>query len=233
MKRAWAIDDPVEIGNNAYNLAACLASVGWYEAARDCLAESRAELYRAGLSEADAWLLEAKIARSQGLLDEAYAIAEGVKETLPRHFVARCTAAIAQNDECCATQEPVESSHRVIEHLRQIKHRAAHGHHAEQRQQTRQSTVALHLLHANLACDTHDLDTARNELAAAQRKTRHLRDDEVPRAEILQVRARILLLSMRPAAAALRLDAEADLLRQAGHYREIPLALSSAAEAIC
>lgn len=231
LKRAWALDDPVEIGSNAYNLAACLASVGWYEAARDCLAESRAELHRAGHSEADAWLLEAKIARSQGLTEEAYVITEGLKETLPRPKLIQ-HASFEKHDEPCCEEESIDDDrHPLIERLRKRKHEGHDRPHAEKRQEIRASTVALHLFRAQLACDARDLDTAEQELATAERAARHLKDDEVPRAEMLQVRARILLLSMQPAAAALRLDAEADLLREAGHYREIPLALTSAAEA--
>lgn len=236
LRRAWQIDDPVEIAHNAFNLAACLAAVGLYEEARDALAETRAELYRAGKSDADAWLLEAKIARSQGLFAEAATITESVAYLVPTveggaapHGDRRARRHAERTDSCEKDAEPAPPprAHPWMAKVRKHRHQ---GKHAEKRQAEAETAIAVHLLRANLACDEGDLDRASNELDEARRRLRHLSDPS-PRAEIEQVAARILLLSGQPGAAAQRLDVEAELLRQAGHYRELPPALSSAGEA--
>jgi tetratricopeptide (TPR) repeat protein len=68
---ARAADDPLEIGNNAFNLAACLVALGRDEESRPLLREARAELERAGEDAAEAILLEATAARKTGQAEEA------------------------------------------------------------------------------------------------------------------------------------------------------------------
>ena len=67
LQRARVMDSPLEIARNAYNLAACLATLQSYDAARACLDEARLEFQRAGISCRELPLLEAKIARAQGV----------------------------------------------------------------------------------------------------------------------------------------------------------------------
>ncbi len=71
LQRARVIDMPADIARNAYNLAACLAAARQYDAALACLDEARLEFQRAGVSCRELPLLEAKIVRAQGRLQEA------------------------------------------------------------------------------------------------------------------------------------------------------------------
>ena len=75
LARARAADDAAEIGNNAYNLAACLLILGQPEAARPWLQEARAEALRAGRATTDVDLLAVKAARQQGRTAEAARLA--------------------------------------------------------------------------------------------------------------------------------------------------------------
>ncbi|MCX6995844.1 MAG: hypothetical protein NTV49_01855 [Kiritimatiellaeota bacterium] len=71
LDRARAADDAAEIGNNAYNLAACRLVLGQPAPARPLLREARAAALRAGRPAADVLLLDAKAARQQGQTAEA------------------------------------------------------------------------------------------------------------------------------------------------------------------
>lgn len=82
LKMARVQDDPAEIGNNAYNLAACLIVLGDYEDARDLIREAKREFERAKHSQTMLLLLEAKAARLQGHLDEALALTGQVLTSL-------------------------------------------------------------------------------------------------------------------------------------------------------
>jgi tetratricopeptide (TPR) repeat protein len=73
---ARAADDAFEIGNNAYNLAACLMSAGRHDDAAALLREARAEAARANRDPADVDLLEARNARLAGRAEEAQAIVD-------------------------------------------------------------------------------------------------------------------------------------------------------------
>ncbi len=75
-------DDPVEIGNNAYNLAACLIDIGEYGSARSFLREAKSEYERLKRPATMALLLDAKAARLQGNADEAVALADEVLASL-------------------------------------------------------------------------------------------------------------------------------------------------------
>lgn len=82
LKRVRVQDDPVEIGNNAYNLAACLLSIERYGEARSLLLEAKREFARAGCPVTLVLLLEAKAARLQGRAEEALTLADQVLATL-------------------------------------------------------------------------------------------------------------------------------------------------------
>lgn len=71
LTRARALDDATDIGNAAYNAAACRIALGEHEPARELLREAGAELARAKVNLADVFLLEAKLAHWQGRRDDA------------------------------------------------------------------------------------------------------------------------------------------------------------------
>jgi len=60
LKMARVQDDPVEMGNNAYNLAACMIALGKYDDARNLLREAKREFERAKRSAPSIFLLDAK-----------------------------------------------------------------------------------------------------------------------------------------------------------------------------
>lgn len=78
LKMARVQDDPVEIGNNAYNLAACLIAIGEYDGARNLLQEAKREFERVKRPVTMILFLDAKAARLQGNADEALALADQV-----------------------------------------------------------------------------------------------------------------------------------------------------------
>jgi tetratricopeptide (TPR) repeat protein len=78
LKMARVQDDPVEIGNSAYNLAACLIALDKYDDARNLLQEAKHEFDRAKRPIPSILLLDAKAARLQGKSEEALALADQV-----------------------------------------------------------------------------------------------------------------------------------------------------------
>ncbi len=78
LNMARATDDAFEIGNNAYNLGACLIGMEKYEDARALLAEARREFERLQRDPADIILLEAKAALGLRQLDAAVVLADQV-----------------------------------------------------------------------------------------------------------------------------------------------------------
>ena len=82
LKMARVQDDPVEIGNNAYNLAACLIAIEKYDDARSLLREAKREFERAKRPVTMILLLDAKAARLQGNADESLALADKVLASL-------------------------------------------------------------------------------------------------------------------------------------------------------
>ncbi len=71
LNRARAMDDAVEIGNNAYNLAACSMELGEYDQARELLEESRVAFHRTGDVPEGLSILEIKTALARGNLKNA------------------------------------------------------------------------------------------------------------------------------------------------------------------
>jgi tetratricopeptide (TPR) repeat protein len=74
LARARVMDQPLEIGDAAYNLAACLAAMNQLDRARVLLREAAWDLTRAGAGDDDVILMEARVARRQGQLDEAMSL---------------------------------------------------------------------------------------------------------------------------------------------------------------
>lgn len=206
LRRAWEQDDIEAIANTAYNLAAALAANRRFDEARQALAESRAELNRGRLHAADAWLLEAKIARAEGRLAEAAYYADCVVAPLVRHCSQSCRQATTGDAE----QRSCQRDDKCAE--------------------CQMSAVSLALLRANLGLDRGEIASARAELRRAL-ANRPAASDPGVRAEIAAVQARLLLANGQPLAAARRLDEEVRWLKEAAHYRELPVAMAAAAEA--
>lgn len=74
LQRARAMDDDAAISDCAYNLAACLLSLGELDKARDYLLEARCAAERGGRSRLDALLLDAQIARLQNRAGDVAAL---------------------------------------------------------------------------------------------------------------------------------------------------------------
>lgn len=236
VKRAWLIDDPEQISHETYNLAAVMTSLGAYAEARDWLCEARAEARRADLNEAEIWLLDAKCARQMGCLEAATQMTDyAASQAALRHKHWRRDPSDVKPP---ATSTLAGKALAKADDRRAWWHKAAAaitpGHETakeaeldvEQRQAAR-AQVAL--LRANLACDVTDLNAARNELASARRQLPLVANRAV-HAEAERVEGRIQLISAQPQAAAGQFDLEADLLRKAEVYREIPYASFDAGE---
>jgi len=78
LQRARAMDDPAAISDCAYNLAACLLSLGDLDGACVYLLEARHAAERNGRTRLDALLLEAQIARLQGRTVDAAALCDEI-----------------------------------------------------------------------------------------------------------------------------------------------------------
>ncbi|HBA82992.1 MAG TPA: hypothetical protein DCZ95_02755 [Verrucomicrobia bacterium] len=78
LTKARSMDDSFEIANNAYNLAACMMTLGRPEEARPLLQEAEREALRAGAARSDIRLMQAAAAQSLGQADEARTILKEV-----------------------------------------------------------------------------------------------------------------------------------------------------------
>jgi len=242
VRRAWAIDDAVLIGRNAYNLAAAHAGIGRFDEARDWLAEARAEMSRAGQDTMQVQILAANIARQQGLWYEAQTITATVARAvhIDRQKTSHCPANRGSRHtgrkvayRANAVEEGNASAFaRLLGKLESDKRKSPQDRHeyVQKRLDRRASEVQVHLLRAQLAADRLDLRTAEDELDAARRKLRP-RVNRAVASEVERVAGRILVLAGRFGPAAARFDDEARLLRQAESYRGIPVAYQSSAEA--
>lgn len=76
LNRARAMDNAIEIGNNAYNLAASLMELGDYDQSRKLLEESRSSFKRAGKVPEGVFILEIKNALGRESLEEAQELLE-------------------------------------------------------------------------------------------------------------------------------------------------------------
>lgn len=106
LRMARATDDAHEIGNNAYNLAACMAELAQYDDAMAMLGEARGEFARAGRSAEDLLMLEAKIERRRGRLDEAVALAARAVDAAKGAAAVRVQAAVLRADVACDRGDP-------------------------------------------------------------------------------------------------------------------------------
>lgn len=209
---AWGRDDPLGIGNSAFNYATALAGDGRLEEARDALAEARAELLRAGEPLDELWLLEAKIARRQGVLWRAEQLAEHVQACSPavksksRRFPVVGTGA----------REPWQEASRWLAGKRRVERNTL--------------PISAALLRGQLACDQGAISEARHQLRTA----RAAASGDVPaplEAEFQHLRGRILWLEGEPLSAAQAFDLEAEALRAAELWRDLPDTYRRGAEA--
>jgi tetratricopeptide (TPR) repeat protein len=74
LTRARAMDDPREIGDAAYNLAACLSAMDKLDRAHTLLQEALWDLNRAHVNGDDVMLLKARVVRKQGDTQQATSI---------------------------------------------------------------------------------------------------------------------------------------------------------------
>jgi tetratricopeptide (TPR) repeat protein len=221
IRRGWALDDPAEIGTIAFNLAATLLSIGETNEARDWLIESRSELTRAGKSVGNTWLLEAKIARSEGRVTDAQSYIA----------LAECASAPCEVDNvdgaCCHGGDPCEKKtcgaclpcvgDKLNEEER--KKRCVTAYEAQ-----------ILLAKAHIANDFGDVVQATALLRCARQTIENSCQRDL-RSEIENVAGHIHLNREEPLQAAVHFDREADALRQAGNLRQIPYALQLAANA--
>ena len=112
--RARAIDSAPQIGDAAYNLAACRIHLNQLEKARDLLDEAKTEISSIDGNIADIQLVEAKVARLQGKSEEALMLADQVlssPESYPTDnlrlqvYLLRGQIACDQDDAALALQE--------------------------------------------------------------------------------------------------------------------------------
>ena len=219
VRRAWAMDDPRESGTAAYNLAACLTSDSRPEEARDWLLDARFEFHRAGTSAGNAWLLEAKIAQSESRFEDVSYLIQRAACTQPPcpdpDTKARCGDSDPCRDSCVAKIPclgPKLSQQRA-------------GKDCEAAYQAQ-----IHLMRSRLAAEQYDVLVAKRELACACELVVDICSDDL-RAELHNVSALIHIAKGEYLQAGAHLDREADNLRSAGNYREIPTALELAAAA--
>jgi tetratricopeptide (TPR) repeat protein len=209
---AWGRDDPLGIGNSAFNYATALAGDGRLEEARDALAEARAELLRAGEPLDELWLLEAKIARRQGIPWRAEQLAEHVQACSPAVIAGPRSGKSAG----VSVREQVQAGARRL---------APHG-----RGEPNTLPISAALLRGQVACDQGAISEARRHL----RQARAALPGEVPaslEAEFEYLRGRILLHEGEPLSAARAFDLEADALRAAELWRDLPDTYRRCAEA--
>lgn len=219
VKRAWLLDDPTEIGHNAYNMAVCLSSIGRYLEARDWLVEARMEYQRVGINSPNVWLLEAKIARRQGFLDEAtYLASRGVA-------AAQCHEDEKEKKDKKGFAAKVSKG---VDHF--TKHSKKLTECRDEKKQLHYTKAESSLIQANLACDQSMLDYAWGHLDDARTELQHLDEPDLE-AEAERVQGRIHMYESAPEFAGPRFDNEAVFLREAKNYREIPFAYRSAGEA--
>jgi len=125
LQRARAMDDAGAISDCAYNLAACLMSLGDLDKARDYLLEARCAAKRSGRPRLDALFLEAQVARLQSragdvaaLCDEILSLADDDDESLWAFQVFLLRARLAC--DAGAKQESRENLDRALNLLDEI-----------------------------------------------------------------------------------------------------------------
>jgi tetratricopeptide (TPR) repeat protein len=221
LKRAFAIDDPLESGNASYNLAAVLTSKLRYAEAKSWLLACRVDLRRAGMDESGSWILEAKIARTEERfadVDSALAEVDRLRcEYLETHS---CKGAGKKEKDCC--------DKTFCEKLPWIGPRKTCE--KELNQYDSFIEVQTRLVRAAAALDQGDIPTAKCQLEEARARVDATCCGEVM-GEVEHVAGRIAMAEGDFHAAGEFFDAEIEILRQVKNYREIPGALDLAAKA--
>ena len=122
LRRARAIDSAPQIGDAAYNLAACWIHLNQLEKARDLLDEAKTEITSIHGNIADIQLVEAKVARLQGKPEEALMLADQVlssPESYPTDnlrlqvYLLRGQIACDKEDAALALQELQKAKYTV------------------------------------------------------------------------------------------------------------------------
>lgn len=91
LKRAYVMDDPLEIGNAFYNLGACRTRVGKYNEALNLMDEAKASLAQINIDITDIMVLEAKLTYMLRDYGEALILADAVlaqKDRVPSELAA-------------------------------------------------------------------------------------------------------------------------------------------------
>jgi tetratricopeptide (TPR) repeat protein len=218
LHRAWAMDDPYESGAGAYNLAASLLSASQTDQAKDWLLDARVEFQRAGSSAGNVWLLEAKIAQQESRLDDVTYLIQRASCSAPP-CSAGADRSPCDDESCC---ERCVAKIPVLGAKVQAKHAT--------RDCEESYKVQIHLARARLAAEQYDIGVAEAELACACRLASELCIDDL-HAELHDVAALVHIAKGEFLQAGRHLDREAESLRWAGNFREIPgvLELSAAA----
>ncbi|MDF1844782.1 MAG: hypothetical protein P1U77_25500 [Rubripirellula sp.] len=217
--RAWAIDDAYESGTNAYNLAACMISENRPTEAKDWLLDARFELCRAGASLGNVYLLQAKIALSENRIEDVYSNVDR----------AACSDAPCGEEGCeCKSDPGNPCSHGCITKIPCV------GPKLEQASVTKECVktfeAQVELTRARLAAEQYDIPTAVAHFSKACKQLKGICGYDL-QAELQNVAALIHLAKGEHLQAAGHLDCEAENLRCAGIYRELPITLTLAAAA--
>lgn len=221
LKRAFAIDDPLESGNASYNLAAVLTSKHRYAEAKSWLLACRVDLRRAGMDESGSWILEAKIARTEErFADVDAALAEVDRLRCLYLETHSCKGAGKKEKDCC--------DKTFCEKLPWIGPRKTCE--KELSQYDSFIEVQTRLVRAAAALDQGDIATAKCQLEEARARVDQACCGEVL-AEVEHVAGRIAMDEGDFHAAGMSFDSEIEILRQVKNYREIPGALDLAAKA--
>lgn len=237
--RAWLMDDPYESGTNAYNLAACLISIGETARAKDWLVDARVELTRAGSSAANVWLLEAKIAQEEGRLTESLALIDRASCSKPPCSAETCSAETGSAD-CCSSQSSGTRSRsgccgdddpcadRCVYKIPCVGDRIRKKDAITQCEEGFESQI--HLARSRVAAERGDIPTAMCHFRAACDLASQVCSEDL-QAELQNVAAMIHLAKDEYLQAAWHFDKEAKHLRHAKNYRVISSALELAAAA--
>jgi tetratricopeptide (TPR) repeat protein len=221
LKRAFAIDDPLESGNASYNLAAVLVSKKNYTLAKSWLTASRVDIRRAGMDESNSWILEAKIARAE----ERFADVDAALAEVDR---LRCLYLETHSCKGAGKKEKDPCDETFCEKLPWIGPRKKCE--RELNQYDSFIEVQTRLVRAAAALDQGDIATAKCQLEEARARTPETCCGDVM-SEVEHVAGRIAMAEGDFRAAGMAFDSEAEILRQMKNYREIPGALDLAAKA--
>lgn len=221
LKRAFAIDDPLESGNASYNLAAVLTSKLRYAEAKSWLLACRVDLRRAGMDESGSWLLEAKIARTE----ERFADVDAALAEVDR---LRCLYLETHSCKGAGKKEKDPCDKTFCEKLPWIGPRKTCE--KELNQYDSFIEVQTRLVRAAAALDQGDIATAKCQLDEARARLDATCCGEIM-AEVEHVAGRIAMDEGDFLTAGMSFDSEIEILRQVKNYREIPGALKLAAQA--